>query len=74
MVPVRIVRMHENQGGTMSAKESWIESVRGALDDSMTLPLKDYHEGLEEILDDVRDRFSLAADDLERAEARDEEE
>jgi hypothetical protein len=56
------------------SKERWIEGVKGALDDSASVSLEDYHDGLMELSEDIQERYQLASDDLERAEARDEEE
>ncbi len=73
MVSVRIIRMHQDKGRAMS-KERWIEGVKGALDDSSTVSLEDYHDGLMELSEEIQERYQLASDDLERAgEVADEE-
>ncbi len=56
------------------SKENWKNEVTAALDNSMTLSMQDYHDGLIELMEDFQERYQLASDDLERAEARDEEE
>jgi len=56
------------------SKENWMNEVKAALDNSMALPMIDYHDGLIELMEDMQERYQLCSDDLERAEARDEEE
>lgn len=55
------------------ASDRWVAGVKDVLEETSTLSTQEYHDGLQEILEEVYSRYECALGDLERA-AEDEEE
>jgi hypothetical protein len=65
--------MHKNKGRIMSATDEWVTAVKDVLEQTGQLSTQEYHDGLEEILEEVEGRYEGAKCDLERAEEEDDE-
>ncbi len=51
------------------SKDDWVAQVKTELEGPAEISIEDYRDGLQEILDDVYERYEAANDDVAEAES-----